>query len=142
YPLHLARLRPAQGGRPAMEYHVSILPDVLQRTITGMARKAQIAGRNSAVAEAEHRRVAALRASALTAGARTVMEARAEVLRSIEGYAVSRAQTRPWAIARFLEAQEAAFTRQEIEQRRDSGLILTGQEMLALAEDLILTAAD
>lgn len=142
YPAHLARRRIAEGGRPPMEYHYSILPDVLQATIAGMATKSAIIQRTEVANQAEARQVAAIRAQALPARARQVMEARAEILRSIEGYGVAQAQSRSWAIARFLDAQAAAHARQEIERRRDQGLILTGHEMLALAEDLLLTCAD
>jgi putative transposase len=112
-PAHLARLRRAPGGgRPAMEYHYSILPEILQRTIHGMAAKASLVQRIAAEGDADRRKMAALKASMLTAPARLVMEARAEILISIENHAAAHGLGRGWAIGEFLEAQNAFRNRQ------------------------------
>ena len=140
----VARPRPAaqSGGRPAMEYHFSVLPPVMQQRLHGQSMKAKLVQRVADEGEADRRRIAALKSSLLPPRARAVMEARAEILTSIEGYAVSRGQTRAWGIARFLEAQDAWRHRQEIETRRDDGEILTERERHKLAQPLELTAQD
>ncbi len=143
-PAHLARPRRAQkaGGRPAMEYHYSILPEILQRTLHGMAAKASLVQRVADEGEADRRRLAALQTSQIPAGARRVMEARAEVLLAIEGYSASQGRPRAWGIDRFLAAQEAWHQRQDVEDRRDRGEILTGREAASLALPLDLTSAE
>lgn len=143
-PAHLARSRSVQkaGGRPAMEYHFSILPQALQAVIVGRAARASLVQRIADEGEADRRRMAALKSSMLPARARAVMEARAEVLTSIEGYAAARGQSRAWGIAEFIAAQEAWQARQESEARRDVGEILTEREALQLARPLLLTSAE
>ncbi|HRK69671.1 MAG TPA: DNA-binding protein, partial [Hyphomonas sp.] len=142
-PKRLARWRvdPA-GGRPAMEYHRSLLPDMLQAAIHAQAQKAAGTALLVAEADADRRKMAALRATALSARARSVMEARAEILSSIEGYAISQGQSRAWGIARFLDAQDQWRQRQESEARRDQGQFLTERDAAGLARPLLLTAAD
>lgn len=130
------------GGRPALEYHRSLLPEFLQAVLSGLAQQAVLSRVLVAQEDAERRKLAALKSASLSARARSVMEARSEVLISIDGYAISRGQTRAWSIARFLEAQEAFVNRQEIEARRDGGAILTPVEVRALAQPLTLSAAD
>lgn len=142
-PARIARQRAGKaGGRPAMEYHLSILPDTLQQVLAGRAMKANMVQRVVAEGEADRRKLAALKVSQVSASARMVMEARAEILTSIEGYAAANGQTRAWSIARFLEAQEAYRARQEIEARRDGGEILTEREAISLTRRLVLTADD
>lgn len=140
----LARLRaaPAGGGRPGWEYHFSLLPDALQAVAADRVQRGVKSAAIVAESEADRRRIAALRASVLAPRARAVMEARAEILLAIDGHAISRGQTRAWAIARFLEAQEAHAARQEIERRRDGGQFLTDRETVSLSRPLILTAQD
>ena len=105
-PARVSRQRAGKsGGRPAMEYHLSILPAALQQVLAGRAMKARMVQRVVAEGEADRRKLAALKASQVSASARMVMEARAEILTSIEGYAAANSQTRAWSIARFLEAQ-------------------------------------
>lgn len=62
---HLARVRPATGGRPGMEYHVSLLPDALQAAVHGLAGVGRQVAAVARDAEADRRRVAALRVAAL-----------------------------------------------------------------------------
>ena len=142
-PARVSRQRAGKsGGRPAMEYHLSILPAALQQVLAGRAMKARMVQRVVAEGEADRRKLAALKASQVSASARMVMEARAEILTSIEGYAAANSQTRAWSIARFLEAQEAFRDRQEIEARRDGGEILTEREAISLTRRLVLMADD
>lgn len=141
FPANLARqrARPA-SGRPAMEYHLSILPEIMQQTISGMTQKAQLIQRVADEGEAGRRKLDALRLSQLSARARGVLEARAEILQSIEGYAVSHGRPRSWGISEFLTAQDQWRARQEIERRRDDGQILTAREADSLATSLTLTS--
>ena len=140
-PARLARWR-VGSGRPAMEYHLSVLPERLQAVIVAGRQQQKLQVVLVAESEADRRRIAAVRASAMTPRARAVMEARAEILTSIDGYAAAQGQSRAWAIRAFLEAQEAVVARQETERRRDAGDILTPREVTGLARPLILTAPD
>lgn len=142
-PEALVRKRPAaDGGRPAFEYHFSLLPPVVQSVIHSSQVKTALIERTASQAVADRRQVAALRTSGLGARARAVMEARAEVLSSIEGYAISLGQTRAWGVTRFLEAVTDFVRRQEIEARRDRGEILTDREVAAFASTPLLMAGD
>lgn len=140
-PVRLARWR-LGSGRPAMEYHLSILPERLQVTIAAGRQQLVLQGALQAEAEADRRKIAAVRAGALSPRARAVMEARAEILTSIDGFAAAQGQSRAWAIRAFLEAQDGWAARQDIERRRDGGEILTPREAESLARPLRLTAAD
>lgn len=137
-PARFCRKRPGRGG--ATEYHLSILPERVQAAIAGRQQQTRLSTALVAESEADRRRVAALRTSALKAHARAVMEARAEILTTIDGYAVAHGESRAWAIARFLDAQEAAAARQEIVFRRDNGEKLTPREAESLAHPLLLTS--
>lgn len=139
-PESLARKRVGRAGGGGTEYHFSLLPDTLQAAIAGQRAKTALMVRHDDEAERDRRQIAALKISALSPGHRAVMEARAEILTSIEGYAISRGEARAWGIARFLEAQAAFAARQEIEARRDAGEILTDREAASLAKPLLLTA--
>ena len=143
-PARVSRPRPTakSGGRPAMEYHLSILPGILQQVLVGRAMKSRMVQRIADEGEADRRKLAALQTSQVSARARKVLEARAEILLSIEGYAISRGRSRAWGIARFIEAQEAYHARQEIEVLRDGGAILTDREAVSLTLPMVLTAQD
>ncbi|MBC9246711.1 transposase [Paracoccus sp. 11-3] len=145
FAARVSRPRPSlkAGGRPAMEYHFSILPAIMQQTIAGRTAKAALQKSfNIACSEERNQLVEAIRTSSLHPRARRVMEARAEVLTSIEGYAVSAGRARSWGIARFLEAQTAHHARQELERRRDAGQILTVDQVAMLAIPSLLTSGD
>lgn len=59
----MARLRAATGGRPGMEYHVSLLPDALRAAIAGVAFRGVALAVQEQDAEADRRRMAALSTS-------------------------------------------------------------------------------
>ncbi len=139
-PEYLCRKREGRGG--GREYHVTLLPEAMRDALAGWDMQGALIRQHQAEQDADARKLAALRMSALAARPREVMEARAEVLRAIEGYAIAHQQPCAWGIARFLEAQEAYRHRQETERRRDEGLPLTDREVSALGKTLILTAAD
>ena len=139
---NLTRKRHGAEGGGGMEYHFQLLPVDLQAVIAGQRIKQGAQARQAEEAERDRRQVAAVRAAALSAHARKVMEARAEVLLSIDGYAISKGETRAAGIRDFLEAQDAYFARQEIEARRDDGEILTDREAASLTKRLSLIAED
>lgn len=142
-PETLTRRRMASdGGRPAYEYHFSLLPDAMQAAISSAAQKAVLVDRNAAQALVDCRQMAALRTSGLGARARAVMEARAETLASIEGYAISHGQTRAWGVAQFLVALLDHLACQETTARRDRGQKLTEREAAALAVAPRMTLSD
>lgn len=133
----LARKRIGKVGG-GMEYHISLMPEPLRLAYEGSLITAGLKARLEAEHSADDRRIAALKASTLPARARKVMEARAEILKAIEGYAISQGMSRAWGVAQFLEAQAAMVSRQEIEARRDFGEILTEREIASLARPLLL----
>ncbi|WP_323041548.1 Mu transposase C-terminal domain-containing protein [Gemmobacter sp.] len=137
---HLCRRREGRGG--GREYHVTLLPQAMRDALAGWGMQAALIRQHQAEQDADARKLAALRQSALAPHPRKVMEARAEVLRAIEGYAMAHQKARAWAIARFLDAQEAHGQRLETERRRDESLPLTEREVVALGTALVLTAAD
>jgi len=143
-PEHLSRWRPAnnKGGRPSREYHVSLLPQALRDAVASRAMQAALVQRHQAEQADDQRKVAALRIAALSGARREVMLARAEILKSIEGFAIAHQETRARGIARFLDAQTAWAARQDIERRRDAGLPLTERESVSLARRLAMTADD
>lgn len=143
-PEHLSRWRSAdaKGGRPSREYHVTLLPEYLRDAMAARNTQASLIRQHQTEQMADQRKVDALRVAAMPADRRAVMLARADILRSIEGYAIARQQTRAWGIARFLEAQEQWAARQGTERRRDAGLPLTEREVAGLATRLALTADD
>ncbi|GAA0311497.1 Mu transposase C-terminal domain-containing protein [Rhodovulum strictum] len=141
-PATVARKRPGREGGGGMEYHFSLLPERMQVAVHHLDKRALRTAAHLQAAASERRRIAAIKAAGASAKARRVMEARAEVVMSIEGYAISMGEDRAWGIARFLEAQAAYRQRQEIERRRDRGAVLTDSDLRALAEPLVLTAAE
>lgn len=92
-PETLARQRAGREGGGGFEYHYSLLPEALQAAVASQRAQVVIAGRMEMEAERDRRQVEALRVSALPASARAVMEARAEVLVSIDGLAVSQGES-------------------------------------------------
>lgn len=139
-PAHLRRRRSGKGG--GWEYHVTLLPQVMRDALSGWDDMAMLANAHQVAQDADERRLNALRLSALAPRPRMVAQARAEVLRSIDGYAISRGQKRSWAIRKFLEAQTEYHLRQKIEKKRDAGIHLNAIEVNSLASPLLLTAPD
>lgn len=140
-PQTLARKRLGSEGGGGMEYHITLLPDRLKAALQA-AQNAEIEKeRHLTRTTSDQRLVSALRKEGLSARERAVMEARLAILASIEGYGYSQGQSRAWAIGRFLEAQQAFLTCQEIEARRDQGYILTDRDIADLARPRLLTAS-
>lgn len=132
------RKRTGRGG--GLEYHFTLMPDNLRAALEGREIRAALQARVAAEHNSDDRKIAALKATTLPPRARAVMEARAEILKAIEGYAIAKGQRRSWGIARFLAAQTEAEDRQEIESRRDGGMALTEREADSLSRPLLLTA--
>lgn len=143
-PARQARPRATQkaGGRPAMEYHLSILPEIMQQVLAGLSAKRGTQRQYSARRSAELAKLEALQASSLPARARKVMEARSAILTTIEGFSIAHGQRRAWGINSFLDAQKAHQARQEIEVQRDRGQSLTAQEARLLTAPSPLTGRE
>lgn len=139
-PGALCRKRPGRGG--GLEFHYSLLPENMRNALDYRDVQAVTNKRHNNQALADQAKLDAVRSHALSPRARAVMEARAEILTSIEGYAIANGQRRAWGISRFLEAQDEVAKRQEIEARRDQGQFLTDREAESLAYPLLLTAND
>lgn len=129
-------------GRPSREYHVTLLPQVMRDVLSGWDDMDLLARQHQSAVDVEQRKLNALRMAALPSRPRQVVFARAEVMRSIEGYANSHGQKRSWGIARFLEAQAEYHLRLKIEAKRDAGVPLSEDEIRSLGTALILTAAN
>ncbi len=132
----LRRKRAGRGG--GWEYHYTLLPNDFQNVLGGLSETRALTARHEAARDAEARQVAALQVSTLSARARRVMEARAEVLSAIEGYAIRHGQSRAWGIRQFLAAQAGYEALRQAEERRDHGEALTTAEVAALGSPCAL----
>jgi putative transposase len=141
-PVTVARRRAGSVGGGGMEYHITLFPDRLQMAIRQAQMAAALAEQHSTAVDVEKRRADALAISSLSARARSVMEARAEVLRSIEGYAHAQGRKVSWSIGQFLTAQDRFIACQELQKRRDRGEILTEAEYAQLGRVQTLVADD
>ncbi|MEP3298574.1 MAG: Mu transposase C-terminal domain-containing protein [Pseudoruegeria sp.] len=139
-PSNLCRKRAGRGG--GLEFNYTLLSAEMRSALDYLDVKAATVARHDRQTEVDQVKLDAIRGQKLPPRARDVMEARAEILTSIDGYAISRGQKRSWGIAQFLEAQEAFAKRQEIEEFRDDGGILTDREAESLSRPLLLTVAD
>ncbi|MGR1580119.1 Mu transposase C-terminal domain-containing protein [Thalassobius sp. S69A] len=139
-PETLCRKRPGRGG--GLEYHFSLLPEGLRASLDANFVRASAVQRHEAQAVADQAKLDAVRSHALPPRARAVMEARAEILTSIDGFAIANGQKRAWGISQFLDAQDEYLARQDIEARRENGEFLTEREVESLAYPLVLTASD
>ena len=139
-PDHLCRKREGRGG--GWEYNYTLFPGYLWAVIGGAEIKGDLAAHHEASQDAEALKIAALKTSALSVRARSVMEARAEALASIEGYALNQGQTRAWGIRKFLDAQEKYKARRAAEMRRDEGYVLSSAEAALVARPCRLTGPD
>lgn len=139
-PSNLCRPREGKGG--GREYHFTLMPQVMRDAIAAWGQQAMLANAHQVAQDADERRLNALRLSALAPRPRMVAQARTEILRSIDGYAISRGQKRSWAIRKFLEAQAEYHLRQKIEKKRDVGFHLDAVEVNSLASPPLLTALD
>ncbi|QOL80436.1 Mu transposase C-terminal domain-containing protein [Pseudooceanicola spongiae] len=136
----LCRKRPGRGG--GVEYHYSLMPKALRMALEARSIRNMLKSRHKDAVEADQLQMQSIKATSLSARARAVMEARAEVLASIDGFAASKAEYRSFGIRKFLKAQIDYATCQEIEARRNAGEILTAQEAQKLARPPLLTAMD
>ncbi len=139
-PRNLCRPRGGKGG--GREYHFALMPQIMLDALAGWATQAMLAERHADQCDADQRKMAALRTWSLSAHARAVMQARAEILSSIEGYAIAHQQYRKWGIAAFLKAQEQHHERDLAEARRDAGQPLTERDKDLLARRSMLTSDD
>lgn len=128
----VCRKRQGRGG--GWEYHLSLFPAEFRSVIGGMTETRALTAKHEIAKASEDRKVAALKMSSLSARARLVMEARAEILTSIEGYAISRSQTRAWGIKQFLQAQDTYMARIAAQEARDNGLRLSPSQAALLTK--------
>lgn len=135
---HQCRKRQGRGG--GLEYHYSLFHKTIRALIEGEAKERHLTSCHEAEQDADARKIEALKLSALPARARMAMEARAQVLDSIGAYGIAHEQTRAWAVARFLKAQDSYRECRSIEARRDEGFPLTEREAAAIARPCPLTS--
>lgn len=128
----LRRKRAGRGG--GWEYHINLLPEEFRSVIGGITETRALTAKHAIAKSADDRKVAALKMSALSSRARLVMEARAEILTSIDGFAISRGQKRAWGIKQFLQAQDTYMARCEAEALRDDNQHLTPSQAALLTQ--------
>jgi len=105
----LSRKRAGRGG--GMEYHFSALPLDLQAALVALEAKTCVVAEMNAQSLREQRQLEALRAAHQPKRAVGAREARAEITRAIDVYAVAKGQGRAWSIRAFLEAQDVHLAR-------------------------------
>lgn len=130
----LARRRAGRGG--GMEYHFSALPVDLQAVLVAGEAKSLVVAQMNTVALREERQMEALRAAHQPKRAVGAREARAEITRAIDIFAVSKGQQRGWAIRAFLAAQETHMI------RVDAAAKLARHEPISASEARILQQPD
>lgn len=141
-PDNLCRKRDGQKGGGGLEYHYSILPDLMQAVIRGRETRSEMLVARREREERDERVKGGLSAMALRARQRTVMEKRAETLVAIERYGIVNGALRSTAIKAFLRAQDeyAAWTAADAKRRRDAAL--SAGELALLAREPLLTSPD
>lgn len=132
-PPALARWRRGEG-RPTREYHWSILPALMQAAIHAGSAHSVLVDAQAVQEATRTRQIAAVRAAGHSSRAHAVERARADVLASIEGYALAHQRSRAWGVARFLEAQAVLIGRQEALDAMTRGEILTPEAAAALGQ--------
>ncbi|MGH1577736.1 Mu transposase C-terminal domain-containing protein [Planktotalea sp.] len=138
----LRRKRMGRVGGGGWEYHFSLFPSDFGAKFKGSSEERALTAQHDVAKADEARKLVALQTSALSQRARSVMEARAQVLTSIEGYAIALQQTRAWGIRQFLAAQDAYGALRAIEAKRERGEALDTFEAAALAQPCLLRSRD
>lgn len=134
-PANLSRTRSGREGGGGREYHLSILPDVLQNVINGRDIKAAQLVVQESRREVEKKKIAALPVTSLRFRQRNAMEARGEILTAIERYATMRGE---WSmrqpILAFVNAQEVHADRIAAKQKADDGEPLSPRELFLIGK--------
>ena len=139
-PRNLSRPRDGSEGGGGREFHWSVLPEILQDVIHGLQHKALQAAAQEIRRETERRKVEALPVTSLRFRQRQAMEARGEILVSIERYATMRGMVaRREPIMMFVRAQQEHLERKVALEKAEAGEALTGRERLLLERPSMLT---
>lgn len=96
------RKRIGSSGGGGAEYHVSLLPEMMQASLEAEVSKAVTARNTSERRDADVAKREALDTTALTARQRQVMNARSHVLSAIENFQVSEGMSRTQAVKLFV----------------------------------------
>ena len=99
-----ARKRSGVGTGGAVEYHISLLPDLMQASLIAEVSKTVTTRNTSERREVEVAKREALDTTALTARQRQVMNARSQVLSAIENVQISEGRTRSQTVDLFISA--------------------------------------
>lgn len=103
---NLARKRTGSQGGGGFEYHVSLLPDVLQSALMGEVSKGVMIKHSADNRAVELVKRTALDTASLTARQRRVMDARSAILTAIEGVQIAGGHSRRQAILMAIEFPE------------------------------------
>ncbi|ANH05012.1 Mu transposase C-terminal domain-containing protein [Shinella sp. HZN7] len=132
-PGNLCRERSAVGG--GKEFHVSLLPDVMQDVIHGRQTKALQLVAQEMREEVERKKVASLPVTSLRFRQRQAMEARGEILIAIERYGMERGFVGlRRAILEFVQAQATHAERVAALAKAEAGEGLTHRERMLLEQ--------
>ncbi len=132
-PTNLCRKRAGRGG--GLEYHLSLLPDLLQDIIHGQQAKAVHEAVQQQRQAVERKKMLALPVTSLVFRQRQAMEARAEILLAIERYATQHGYVGlRKAILDFVQAQAVHAERDLALQRAENGEPLSHRERLLLEQ--------
>ena len=99
------RKRSGAGSGGALEYHVSLLPEVMQAALIAEVTKSVTIKKTDELRQTEAVKREALDTTALTARQRQVMNARSQVLSAIENVQVVEGRTRSQTVDLFVEAE-------------------------------------
>ncbi|MCW5711298.1 Mu transposase C-terminal domain-containing protein [Shinella sp.] len=142
-PANLCRERSGRQGGGGKEFHISLLPEVMQDVINGRAVKALQQVAQEARSEIERKKVAALPVTSLRFRQRQAMEARGEILLAIERYGMLRGFVGlRRAILDFVQAQETHAERATALEKVQAGDGLSNRERMALEQPSPLQGED
>ncbi len=131
-PANVARKRSGRDGGGGMEYHTSILPELIHGAIFLAERQASELAAQNARREDDKNKMVLRSTLSLNARQRMAMEARSTVLLAIDRYQMERGMTRSKAINAFVQAQKHFIHRENAEAARDAGAALSQAEMTLL----------
>lgn len=142
-PENLCRIRSGTEGGGGREYHRSILPEFLQNVILARGEKQYQLQAQDARRHEERKKVQLLPVTSLRFRQRNAMEARGEILVSIDRYATLRGMTaRRKAILDFVRAQDEQAERNAALAKAEAGQPLSGRERMLLERPSLLCHAD
>ncbi len=110
----MVRQRSGSNGGGGMEYHISLLPEVMSAALIAEVDKDVITQNTAQRREVEIAKRTALETTDLTARQRDVMNARAAILTAIESVQIAEGRSRSQTVAMFVEGRDSGVDLQTI----------------------------